>query len=118
MAAADPAITSLLLDSGSSVDVRSIDAETPLMIAAQHADLVKTEILLEHGADVNASDQRGANALHRAAEMGHTNMVRVLLDHGASPNPEALEHTPRSIAEARGWTEIVGLLDEYIGGSD
>jgi hypothetical protein len=36
----------------------------------------------------------------------------MLLDRGASPNPEAEGHTPRSLAEARGETDIVALLSE------
>lgn len=114
----DPAIVTFLLERGSPVDVRSIEGETPLMAAVQSAGIEKVTILLDRGAYVNAADQRGATSLHRAAEMGHANIVRVLLDRGASPNREAMGHTPRSIAEARGWKEIVALLDEYIPGAN
>lgn len=112
----NPAITNLLLERGSPVDIRSIAGETPLMSAVQNAGIGNVTILLNHGADANARDQRGGTALHRAVELGHLDMLRSLLDSGASQDIEALGHTPRSIAEARGWKEIVALLDEYIAG--
>jgi hypothetical protein len=37
--------------------------------------------------------------------------VRVLLDRGATRDLEAQGHTPRSLAEMRGRSEIVAMLD-------
>ena len=63
--------------------------------------------LLANGADAGAADDRGFTALHRAAEMGKASAVRALLDAGASPTVEAIGHTPISLAEMGGHTEIV-----------
>jgi hypothetical protein len=114
LACNDPAIMALLLDRGSSVDVRSSEGATPLMNAVQNASVEQVGFLLDHEADVNARDQRGFTALHRAAEMGHLDVLRILLDRGAAPNPEAEEHTPRSLAAKRGEEEIVSVLDSYM----
>lgn len=111
LAVDDTAIPSLLLERGSSVDVRSAEGATPLMNAAQARSVEKVTFLLDHGADANAADQRNFTALHRAAEMGEKQIVQLLLDRGASPHPEALGHTPRSLAASRGETAIVELLD-------
>jgi hypothetical protein len=107
-----PDIMNRLLELGSPVDVQSSEGATPLMNAAQNGSLDGASFLLDHGADVNARDRCGFTALHRAAELGHIDVTRMLLDRGASPNPEAEGHTPRSLAEARGETDIVDLLSE------
>lgn len=101
----------LLLERGSSVDVRSAEGATPLMSVAQERRVDAVAFLLDHGANPNAADNRGFTALHRAAEMGERGIVQLLLDRGASPHPEAQGHTPRSLAVARGETAIVELLD-------
>lgn len=114
LACDDPTIMTILLDRGSPVDVRSDEGATPLMNAVQSASLEKIAFLLDHGAEVNARDRRGFTALHRAAEMGKLEVTRMLLERGASPNSEAEGgHTPRSLAEARKETRIIGLLDRY-----
>ncbi|WP_420127127.1 ankyrin repeat domain-containing protein [Longimicrobium sp.] len=107
----DTRIARLLLERGSPVDVRSHEGATPLMNAAQGRNAAMTAFLLDRGADPDAADGRGFTSLHRAAEMGETEIVRLLLDHGASPAPEALGHTPRSLAASRGHAAIVELLD-------
>lgn len=104
----------LLLDRGSPVDVRSSEGVTPLMNAVESHASDRFSFLIEHGADVKACDRRGFSALHRAAERGHLEMARMLLDHGASPSLDAEGHTPRSLAEARGETSVVALLDKYL----
>ena len=48
--------------------------------------------------------------LHRAANMGELDLVRLLLERGAHPGPDAQGHTPRSLAEARGHTEVLEAL--------
>jgi hypothetical protein len=107
----DTAMLAFLIDRGSPVDVRSDEGATPLMNAVQARSLEKVAFLLDRGADPNATDQRGFTALHRAAEMGQLEVVRLLLDRGAAPHPEAQGHTPRSLAQGRGETAVVELLD-------
>jgi ankyrin repeat protein len=105
-----PAMAELLLVRGSPVDVRSAEAATPLMNAAQAGSVEWVEFLLARGADANARDARGFTALHRAAETGRIDVVRRLLQAGADPAAEAHGHTPLSLAQGRGETEIVRLL--------
>ncbi len=102
---------SLLLERGSPVDVRSHEGATPLMNAAQARSAEKLAFFLERGADVNAADARGFTTLHRAAEMGEAQIVRMLLENGASPDADAQGHTARSLAQARGESEIVLMLE-------
>jgi ankyrin repeat protein len=107
------AMLSLLLERGSPVDVRSGEGATSLMNAVQGRNMEKATFLLDHGADPNAADHRGFTALHRAAEMGQLNLVELLLSRGAMPDPGASGHTPRSLAESRGETAVVRLLDGW-----
>jgi hypothetical protein len=100
----------LLLDSGSPVDVRSDEGSTALMLAVQARCLQQARLLLDRGADVNAADARGFTSLHRAAEMGQLELAKLLMTHGASPHAAAGEHTPLSLARARGEQAMEALL--------
>ena len=80
------------------------------MTAVQGAHLDKALFLLDNGADVNAVDARGFTALHRAAEKGHIELVKALLERGAAVSPRAGEHTPLSLAHARGQAQVVEVL--------
>lgn len=111
LARSDTAMLDMMLEGGSPVDVRSAEGATPLMNAAQQRSVEKVHYLLDRGSDPNAADGRGFTALHRAAEMGELEIVRLLLDRGASPHPEALGHTPKSLAASRGEKAIVALLE-------
>jgi hypothetical protein len=111
LARPDTAMLQWLLERGSPIDVRSEEGATPLMNAVQARSVEKATFLLDHGADPNAADQRGFTALHRAAEMGLRELVELLLGRNAAPHPTAHGHTPRSLAQHRGQTAIVELLD-------
>ena len=100
------------LSRGISIDARSSEGATPLMLVVQERNLTKATFLLDHGADVNATDLRGFTALHRAAELGELTMVRLLLDRGAIRQSEAQGHTPGSLAQKGGHRDIVKLLGE------
>ena len=116
--AAGPAVMALLLERGSTVDVRSTEGATPLMLAVQSGNIDQVSFLLDQGADVDARDEIGGTALHRAVELENGAAIRTLLDRGASQNIESLGHTPRSFAEAQGRKEIVVLFDEYNAGAN
>jgi hypothetical protein len=113
LSADDLAVLRLLIARGSPVDVRSNEGATPLMNAVQGRSVDKLRLLLELGADVNAADQRGFTALHRAAEMGLLATCKELLDRGASANATAGEHTPLSLALARGQADVATLLRRH-----
>jgi ankyrin repeat protein len=113
LASTNPLIMGLLLQSGSSIDVRSAEGATPLMNAAQGAALEKAAFLLDKGADPNARDRRGFTALHRAAEMGHLDIAKMLLNRGASPDADAEGHTPRSLAAKQNRADVLALLNTF-----
>jgi hypothetical protein len=106
----DTAIIDLLLANGASIDARSGEGATALMNASQAKNLPGVVYLLSRGAEVDARDMRGFTALHRAAEMGSLDIAKALLEAGASPLTEAQGHTPRSLAEMRGWSEMAQML--------
>jgi hypothetical protein len=111
------AVGEFLLARGSPVDVRSAEGATPLMNAVQGRSVPLATWLLERGADPNAADGRGFTSLHRAAEMGLVELVQLLLGRGARPDVEAQGHTPRSLAQGRGETAILELLDRWSPGA-
>jgi hypothetical protein len=110
LARQDTHMADFLISCGCPVDVRSAQGATPLMNAVQGGNLEQVLFLLRRGADVNAADKRGFTALHRAAEMGHKEIVQTLLERGAAPDVEAEGYTPCALAEMRGQTAIVKLL--------
>jgi len=79
----------LLIERGASVNVRTNDGKTALMLAAEEdqstapGDRETVEILLNAGADPNVSDRSGWTALMYAAKCGGTDVARTLLKHGA-----------------------------------
>src|SRR5713226_2429451 len=71
--------------------------KTPLMQAAQRADLPAIRALLKTGADVNARNKTGGTALMYAALSGDAPTVRLLLQNGAEVNAAA----------SNGWTALM-----------
>lgn len=104
------AVHLLLLNRAASSEFRSISGATPLMSAVERKLLDQARFLLDHGVGPNVADDRGFTALHRAANMGELDLVLLLLERGAHPSPDAQGHTPRSLAEARGHTEVLEAL--------
>ncbi len=76
-----PAALRAALEQGASVNTRDAAGNTPLMWAAQYADLDAMRVLVERGADVNATNSRGATALMRASY--DARKVSWLLNQGA-----------------------------------
>lgn len=102
-------VAKTLLDlSGTKIDTRSKQDETPLMIAALKGHTAFAKRMIERGADVN---KPGWTPLHYAATSGHVEMIKLLIDEHAyidteSPN----ESTPLMLAAMYGTDEAVKLL--------
>jgi ankyrin repeat protein len=106
-------IVKLLLNHGANPNIADSENDTPLMAACHHGNIEIVSMLLAAGADVNAAETRyGYTPLASAVQKGHIGIVRILLDKGADPSIRLNNgFTPRDLAGARGYTEIVGLFD-------
>lgn len=92
------------------IDVRSLQDETPLMLAALRGYTAVCQALIDRDADVN---KPGWAPLHYAATAGHLEVIQLLLDHhayidAASPNGS----TPLMMAAMYGSASAVKLLLE------
>ena len=110
-------MVNLLLAHNAQIDVKAKDDDTLLGKLVQKQSIEMEELLerldfiLSKGADVNAKQSKGFTALHRASEMGRLEIVEWLLKAGADINVEALGYTPVDLANMRGHTEIIALLN-------
>ncbi len=104
-------VADVLVDApATQVDVRNLDDETPLMMAALKGHVALVRRLLARDADVN---KPGWTPLHYAATGGNVEVIRLLLDahayiDAASPNGT----TPLMMAARYGSEEAVLLLLE------
>ena len=109
-------IAEVLHRSGSSVDQRGLETNSPLHSAAKHEDLEMVQVLLDYGLDVNAQNQFGSTPLAYAT-LGNFNnprVVRLLLDRGTDPNAQRQDRTtPLYRAAENGDVEIARLLVEH-----
>jgi ankyrin repeat protein len=90
------------------VDLRSLQDETPLMLAALHGQLDVARKLIARDADVN---KPGWTALHYAATNKHLDIVSLLLEHHAYIDAESPNgSTPLMMAAQYGNALTVKLL--------
>jgi ankyrin repeat protein len=73
-----------LLRVGASVDPFTVDADTPLFVAARHGATAMLEVLLAHQANTNHRNKKGWTAAMVAAAAGHVACLQVLLSHNAA----------------------------------
>jgi ankyrin repeat protein len=104
-------VVDVLLDQpGTTVEVRTAQDESPLMLAALKGHMAISQKLIARDADVN---KPGWTPLHYAATGGHTPVMRLLLENhayidAASPNGS----TPLMMAAKYGSAPAVQLLLE------
>ena len=111
-------VEDLILE-GVKVDVSDRHGRTPLSTASEEGDTVSVHMLLSAGANANNADNWGRTPLLEAACWGHYDAARVLLEHGARVLVESRSgYTPLSLAEGRGYDNIVELLQRYSPGGD
>ena len=72
-----------LLAAGASINIKTTDGQTPLILATRNSKNDFTAMLIEKGADVNAVDNEQHSALYYASEAGFTEIVEQLLLAGA-----------------------------------
>ena len=79
-------MTKLLIASGSNVNFREIEGQTPLYVAIDSwndVEMRMLKLLVEKGADVNAQTFEGSTPLFCAARHGKFQIVQFLKTHGA-----------------------------------
>jgi uncharacterized protein len=102
-------VAKTLLDlSGTQVDTRSKNDETPLMIAALKGHTPFAKRMIARGADVYKT---GWTPLHYAATGGHVEMIKLLLENHAYIDTESPNKTtPLMMAAQYGTAQAVKLL--------
>ncbi|KAI8486430.1 Ankyrin repeat and SOCS box protein 10 [Branchiostoma belcheri] len=84
-------LVGLLLESGADPDVKDLETETALLLAAYHTTgddgyLMVCRNLVEVGADVNIQDKENQIALHKACRNGDHRMATLLAASGSEIN--------------------------------
>lgn len=115
----------VLVIKGADVNAKNQLGQTPLHFVS---DMQVTEFLIKNGADVNAKDNQGKTALHNAASLAVSTRIgsrgfdsetalrkaMFLIAAGADANAEDNSGTtPLAAAEAKGFTEMVELLQKF-----
>ncbi|KAM6961547.1 ankyrin repeat and SOCS box protein 13a.1 [Tautogolabrus adspersus] len=101
-----------LIESGSSVNMVTVDNITPLHEACIQAHPNCARLLLEAGAQVDVRTIHGSTPLCNACASGSLECVKLLLEHGAIVNPSltALTASPLHEACIQGNVEVVKLI--------
>ena len=104
------------IESGYDINIRCMNGETLLMVAASHCKTSIIELLLESGADVNLRDDQGFTALMISVIHCDLASVSVLVQHGADLNgQDGLSGgiTPLMIAACLGRADVVNVLIQH-----
>jgi ankyrin repeat protein len=88
------------------------DSNTPLIQAAENANLHDLQTALTDGANVNTRNDKNATALMLASMGGYTEIVKLLLNKGADVNVKEPTNgrTALMMASEKGYAEIVKYL--------
>jgi len=106
------------LASGTDVNVKDEDGDTPLLEASGGGHKEVVELLIAAGADVNAKSVYGITPLHYAARHDHKETIELLIANGANVNAKVLSgqqqgKTPLDAANEANHTETADLLRKH-----
>ncbi|MBO4405306.1 MAG: ankyrin repeat domain-containing protein, partial [Alphaproteobacteria bacterium] len=116
-------LVNYLIEKGAKINRQSNDGWTPLHEAVQAGNKDIVQILLDHDAFVNAADINGWTPLHEASHKGNLGIFKLLEENGANTNAFVFNDvwrnnlkyqsgaTPTSIAQNRGYSNIVNYLN-------
>jgi len=99
------------------IDVNAADDSgwTALIYASEKGDLEIVQHLIEHGANVIAASDFGYTALLVASGNGHLEVVKCLIEHGAVLQQNDENLNAWDIANRKGHTEVMRLLEARFG---
>lgn len=104
-------ILEMLLSRGASVDAKTSQGFTPLMVAAKRGATDALVHLLAHRADPKLAAPDGTTALHLAMQSQDSSAVTALLDAGVDVNATTRDGTtPLHVAAASGAIGLARLL--------
>lgn len=96
-----------------NVNARSVEGETPLMLAAKNGQPEFVELLLKEAAKANAKNADGYTALMLAVENGRIDAVKLLMKKGADANARTADgKTLSMLAETEGHNDVAEILSE------
>jgi len=104
----------LIRNRATSLNAKSKDGNTPLILAVRNCSDQMMIELINAGADINATDNSQRTALHWAAMVSNLKGLKILIEHGANKDAQDdREQTPIFLAAREGAFECVKTLLEY-----
>lgn len=92
-------IAQLLISAGAYIDHKTVEGETPLVIACKNEAENVVKALLDAGCEVNTQNNECLTPLHIACSRRNQNIIRLLIDAGADLNAkDDEERTPLYLA--------------------
>ncbi|MGL4388681.1 MAG: ankyrin repeat domain-containing protein [Brevinema sp.] len=108
---ASPELTSELINSGCSIDIKNKGGWTPLFEAIFLGNQDNVILFLKNGISPNMRTPKGRTPLHEAALQGNAVIVRELLNAGALFNVSDFQgNTPFFLAAQQGHIDVLSLL--------
>ncbi|OXU16606.1 hypothetical protein TSAR_006033 [Trichomalopsis sarcophagae] len=102
-------LVKMLLDHGSDVNNKDINACTPLQCAIYTGDLELVKMIISAGADINVQNRIGATPLHDAVLSCNEEMVFLLLSKGANVDAKTLEFRNSPLH----WAAMLNIDDSH-----
>ena len=101
------------LKSGESIETRTQNGSTPLIVATYNRKARTVEYLLKNGADINATDNNNCSPLIHAAYYNLTDVAKILIKYNADQTiKDRYGNTAYYYALENGHSTILSLLDK------